>query len=151
MSFSAVVLLAIAALQPKPLGVPPGPCDGAVILPSQVAFNFQGNTSGCTQSGGTCIAGETIVFTAVTSNACIMTRLWQFPGDPVVAGTTINHMFASPGSFTVTLTAVGPTNSVQVSRTVTVASSSAIPMLDSSVLVLLLVSIAVVAMYRLRQ
>jgi len=150
MSFSAVVLLAIAALQPKPLGVPPGPCDGAVILPSQVAFDFQGNTSGCTQSGGTCIAGETIVFTAVTSNACIMTRLWQFPGDPVVAGTTINHIFASPGSFMVTMTAVGPTNSVQVSRTVTVASSSAIPTLDSSVLVLLLVSIAIVAMYRLR-
>src|SRR5712692_3129594 len=106
MAFSAVILFALAALQPQPLGVPPNPCGGAVILPSQVAFKFQGNASGCTQLGGTCIVGETIVFTAVTTNPCIMTDFWQFPGDPVAAGTTINHVFASPDSFTVTMTAV---------------------------------------------
>jgi hypothetical protein len=150
MSFSAVILFALAALPTKPLGVPPGPCDGAVILPSQVAFNFQGNASGCTQSGGTCIAGETIVFTAVTMNPCIMSRFWQFPGDPVIAGTTINHVFASPGSFTVTMTAVGPTNSVQVAKTVIVAPSSAISTLSPSVIAFLLISMTLVAMQRLR-
>ena len=91
------------------------------------------------------------MFTAVTTNSCIMTRFWQFPGDPVVAGTTVNHVFASPGSFTVTMTAVGPTNSVQVSRTVTVAASSAIPTLSPNVIALLILSIALIATHQLKQ
>ena len=41
-------------------------------------------------------------------------------------------------------------NSIQVSRSVTVAASSAIPTLDSRMILLLLVSVAFVAMYRLR-
>ena|SRR5437588_1949616 len=151
MGFSSVILFAVTALVPKPFGVPPGPCDDAVILPSQVAFNFQGNTSRCTQSVGTCITGETIVFTAVTTNSCILGDFWQFPGDPVASGTTINHTFASSGSFTVTMTAAGPNNSIQVSKNVAVAASSAIPTLSPSMIALLILSIAMVAMHQLKQ
>ena len=149
--FAVVAVLLLAATPHiKAQGPPPVPCGSAIILPSEVAFKFQGSVSGCTDLGGTCIAGETIVFTAVTTNPCIMSDFWQFPGDPVAAGTTINHVFASPGSFTVTMTAVGPNNSVQVSNPVVVAASSAIPALGPSVIALLLVTMTLVAMHRLR-
>jgi PKD domain-containing protein len=145
----AVFVLA-AALHIRAQGPPPFPCGSAIILPSDVAFKLQGSISGCTEQGGTCIAGETIVFTAVTTNHCIMSDFWQFPGDPVAAGAAINHVFASTGSFTVTMTAVGPNNSVQVSKTVVVAASSAIPALGPSMIVLLLAATTLVAMRRLR-
>jgi PKD domain-containing protein len=140
----------LATLHVNAQGPPPVPCGSAIILPSEVAFKFQGSVSGCTDVGGTCIAGETIVFTAVTTNPCIMSDFWQFPGDPVASGTTINHVFASPGSFTVTMTAAGPNNGVQVSKTVVVAASSAIPTLAPSAIAVLLVSLTLIAMHRLR-
>ena len=147
-----LLALALAIITPDGIaGVPPGPCDGAVILQSQVAFKFQGAISGCTELGGSCIAGEIIVFTAMTTNSCILGDFWQFPGGAVASGTTSNHLFASPGSFTVTMTAAGPNNSVQVSKTVVVAASSAIPALGPTVIALLLLAMTSIAMHHLRQ
>jgi hypothetical protein len=146
-------LLIIGALAPLLLALgppPPNPCDGAVISASQVVVTFRGLVSGCSEKGGTCLVGETIVFTASTSRLCVLSDFWLFPGEAVVAGTTINHVFTTSGTFTLKMIAAGPTNSVVILKTVTVAPVSAIPMLGVSAMTVLLISIAAVATYRLR-
>jgi len=113
-------------------------------------MTFHGSSSGCTEQGGSCIVGETIVFTAATTNLCVLSDFWQFPGDPVTSGTTVNHVFTTPGSFTVTMTAAGPNNSVQVSKTVVVAPASAIPALGIFATAILLLALVLIAAHRLR-
>jgi hypothetical protein len=149
MRLSVLTVLAFVTLHVQAQEPPPVPCGGAIILPSEVAFTFHGLGSGCTEQGGTCIVGETIAFTAATTNACIITDFWQFPGDPIIAGTTVNHAFGTPGSFTVTMTAAGPNNSVQVTKTVSVAPASSVPTLGTVGIIALLLSLAIVAVHRL--
>lgn len=150
MRFRAAHLIIFGLAMPTlAQGPPPIPCADAIISPSQVVVTFQGLTSGCSEQGGTCIVGETVIFTASTTNLCVLSDFWQFPGEPVVAGTTVNHVFTTPGSFTVTLTAAGPNNSVQVSKTVAVAPASAIPTLGTFATVVVLLSLAFIAARRL--
>jgi hypothetical protein len=61
-----LILLAVLASRLW-AGVPPNPCAGAPILPSEIAMTYHGLVSGCTETGGTCIVGETVVFNAPTT------------------------------------------------------------------------------------
>jgi hypothetical protein len=70
-----------------------------------------------------------------------MEDLWQFPGEPISAGTLINYVFQAPGSLPVSMVAVGPNNGIVVTKIVTVAPASAIPTLNAIGLSLMLVTI----------
>ena len=129
---------------------PPNPCAGAMILPSQIALTYHGLMSGCTESGGTCTVGETISFSAPTTYTCVLEDAWQFPDGPVLGFTTVNHVFATAGTFTISMTAYGENNSVTLSKTVTVAPNPNIPALSMPLEGLLFLLIALVAVQRLR-
>ena len=142
----------VTAIAPRLLGQgpPPNPCDGAVILPSQVSMSFHGQTSGCSDHGGSCIAGETVSFVGSSTNSCTMEYFWLVPSQPVMGGTTINQVFPTPGVVTVKFIAVGPNNSVQLLATVPVVSASAIPLFTPPMVVLLLLAFVGVGLSALR-
>src|SRR5260370_34980260 len=141
---ATLLVLPLVAQRP-----PPPACPNPTILPSQVAVTYQGLVSGCTEQVGACIVGETVVFTSKTTYQCVLEHTWQFPEGPVFGGATVNHIFATPGTFTITLTATGASNSLIISKAVTVAPASSIPILSTVSILLLLSALALVAVRRL--
>jgi PKD repeat protein len=108
-SFTGVVTgFGQGAIQTLALDYYPGPCAAA---PSALGITFEGRTSGCTQSSGTCIAGEEIVFNATESagNYEFQTCdrfVWTFGDGKVVEAfaPNISYKFPAPGARTVRLT-----------------------------------------------
>jgi PKD repeat protein len=106
----------------------PGPC---VAAPSSVSISFQGRTSGCTASSGTCQAGEEIVFTATESAANYEFQecdkfVWTFGDGQSVEtfGPSVSYKFPAPGPRTARLTVSNSFGTVN-SNTVTVPAPAA--------------------------
>jgi hypothetical protein len=121
-----------------------------MILPSQIALTYHGLTSGCTETGGSCLVGETVVFAAPTTYLCVLERIWQFPDGPVFGLPTVNYVFTAAGTFAISMAAYGENNSVTLSKVVTVSPSPNIPALGAPLQGLLFLLIALVAVHRLR-
>lgn len=101
------VFTGTAQIKPMVHDFYPGPC---VAAPSSISISFQGRTSGCTATSGTCIAGEEIVFTATESATNYEFQecdrfIWTF-GDGKVQetfGPTVSYKFPNPGPRTAQL------------------------------------------------
>lgn len=99
----------------------------APLTPSSVAINFAGASTGCMPGAGACAANEPVTFSALGQNGYALTCLpytyrWNFgDGSPRGSGSPITHIYATAGSYPVTLTitdrneqTVGVTQTVQI-------------------------------------
>ena len=138
----AVAFVTFTALNGHAGPPPPIPCAEAIILTTQVAFTYQGSLSGCTPQRAVCIAGEQITFSPMTANPCIMMDVWQFADEPPVFAASTAHTFTSPGTFNVSMFAVGPNNTIVISKTLAIEPASSIPTLGPSTGSILIVALA---------
>jgi PKD repeat protein len=96
---------------PPPPPPPPPPTSGScAALTAQTAFvGFNGPVSGCTSSFGTCKPAETLQFTLFpTTNynfACSASTFnWFFSDSGSASGQSVFHVFANPGTYSVSCT-----------------------------------------------
>jgi uncharacterized repeat protein (TIGR01451 family) len=64
--------------------------------------------------------GMTTTFTAVVTGGTNISYTWDFGDGSTATGPVVNHVYASTGTYTVTVTAVNPVSSVQVETIVVV-------------------------------
>ncbi len=98
---------------PPPPPTPPTPTGCATMVGGvNVFFTYHNPSNSCTQSGGTCAAGEAITFTAAGFNydfACANhTFTWNFGDGGTGSGQSVTHPFGSGGNYSVTLTITNP-------------------------------------------
>jgi PKD repeat protein len=62
----------------------------------------------------------TTTFTAVVTGGTNISYTWDFGDGSTATGPVVNHVYASTGTYTVTVTAVNPVSSVQVETIVVV-------------------------------
>jgi hypothetical protein len=133
--------------------LPPHPCSGAIISPSQLTLMYSA-PSGCTSGTPdrrSCVAGETIQFGVTTTYACPVAFMWDF-GDgtpPITDASLVTHKYLTPGTYTVTLSAGGVTNVARVTAILPIASS--VPTMALPFLLLLGVAFAAAGLLTLRR
>jgi uncharacterized repeat protein (TIGR01451 family) len=64
--------------------------------------------------------GMTTTFTAVVSSGTNVSYTWDFGDGSTATGPVVSHVYASAGTYTVTVTAVNPVSSMEVETTVVV-------------------------------
>jgi hypothetical protein len=149
MKYFLAVMLAFAAAKSIAGGVPPPPCEGLTLLPSQVHITYHGLSSGCSDQGGACITGETVIFGTTSTFPCPLDYIWHFPDGDVVGATTTS-VFSATGPSTIKLTAVSPVSpSVTLETTLNVVPPSAIPLFRPWFAIALLFLLAFVAAARI--
>lgn len=149
--FLGISLLATSLLAQTP--PPPPPCPPPTPLPS-LAIPYTGLTSGCTNQPASppCIVGETVQFKVGdgVSVGCEATYSWQFETATVSGLATMNHQFSTAGVYNVTLRIIDRFGTVDLAQVVTVASTSAVPTLGHTSILMLIVTIVIIAFLRLR-
>lgn len=132
---------------------PPPPCPGAVSpQPSHLRITYVGSISGCTETAGVCLPGETIQFTAVhlvDFNCSLVGNAWIFgDGTPFANGKIVTHTFMGPGSYSVQLTVAVLSETATVTQTVLVAGAP-IPTLNQLGGAALVIGLAFIALAKL--
>ena len=149
MRYVIAVLLTFTAVTCVAQGIPPFPCEGLTPTASQVHITYHGLSSGCSDQGGSCITGETVIFTAVSTFPCPLGYFWQFPDGTVDGPTSTNRLFSVTGPVTVKLKAVSLVNtSVTVETTLNVVLPSALPLFGPWFAIALLLLLAGIAVLR---
>ena len=135
-------------------GVSPPPCPPSSPPQLPPSFRYNGLLSGCS-NGRTlpvCSAGETIQFKVGDGLPwdCFINYIWQFGATTTVGGANMTHQFASAGSYTVTATLPG-NPPITVSTVVQVTDVGTIPAIGDSALLVLMASLAAIALHALRR
>jgi hypothetical protein len=126
---------------------------------TNVFFNFQGTTSGCSELVSPCQAAETINFNPLTYGydfACAThTFSWDFGDGTTATGQTAAHTFARGGTYTVSLIISNPFQTFVIQDDVNVVSAPEkptvnIPTLSPAMLSAFLLLVTIVALVRLR-
>jgi PKD domain len=124
--------------------------------PPRAAIQYSGATSACTQdiASPPCVAGEVITFIGFggANPPCPTEYQWNFGDGSNTSGVISNfgiltHRFTSGGTFTVHFTVVTPSGRGDAFAPV-IVSSPAVPVLNSSLLFILLCTLAMVGVIR---
>jgi PKD domain-containing protein len=149
----AVAMLALLTARAQGAPAPPVCSLAPPLEPANFAIHYHGATSGCTQTSGTCLPGETIHFQAISiydysSVGCLLGYTWNF-GDssPLAGGSTSTHPFVE-GTYSVQLT-VTSAIATQASVTQPVTVSAVAPALSPLMLAGLVGSMLLIALVRL--
>jgi hypothetical protein len=149
----ALAMLALLTARAQAGPSPPICSLAPPLQPANFAIHYQGTTSGCTQTNGACLPGETITFQAISiydysGTGCIVTYTWNFhDGSPFVGGSNPTHAF-TPGTYPVQLLATSVI-ATQASVTQPVTVSAVAPALSPLMLASLVGSMLLIALVRL--
>jgi len=134
-------------------GVVPPPCPPSSPPQLPPSFRYNGLSSGCSAGRPpVCFAGETIQFKVGDGLPwdCFINYVWQFGATTTVGGANMAHSFASAGSYTVTATLPG-NPPITVSTIVQVTDVGTIPAVSDPTLLVLIASLAAVALHALKR
>jgi hypothetical protein len=147
--YAVWLLHASSALAQIPSCTPP--------VASTIAISYHGATSGCSEAAGSppCIVGENVQFflaSGANVGNCLIVYIWSFPEGPVTGQPPQNQQFQNPGTYTVTLTMTNdsPPFTLMVTQPVRVAAAASIPALSPTVIALLLLSMTLIGVQRLK-
>lgn len=125
---------------------------------STIAIWYSGLSSGCSATNGVpCRVGETVHFDLVAGTnlgTCVIVYTWTFPEGAVTGGAPgQNHQFASTGNFTITLNIASVSSAFtafNVTQPIAVVAPATVPTLSNPLVVVLVTSLALIAVRRLR-
>lgn len=100
---SQTVIVAGAPPPPPPPPPPPSPTGCATMSETNVFVSYAGSSSGCTQAGGTCAAGETITLTVSGFGYDFSCANHTFSWDFGASGKTVTHAFSATTAVAVTI------------------------------------------------
>ncbi len=124
-SGSATTTVTVGTTTPPPPPPPPTGCPTAAPG-GTLDLSYAGPTSGCSATAGSCATGESIRFQAApwgyTIQSCDQIT-WSFGDGAAGSGQVVNHLYASAGTYTVSLTIRNSLGSKNATRSVTVTGS----------------------------
>ena len=128
LSFAFVGIAVLAAMPALGAAVTGSPNCGQMTANGNVFITYAGPTSGCTSVSGDCSVNESIAFHAnsfgYNYSCAVHTFTWSFGDGSMGSGQSPTHSYSTAGTYNVGLTITHPQQTVNLSRTVTVNSTT---------------------------